>query len=301
MTDEKNDAGLAAAFDASRAHLHAVAHRMLGSAAEADDAVQEAWLRVARADTHEVDNLRGWLTTVTARVCLDHLRTRKARAKKEDAAGLAPGGELPSPMRHAESEAVLAESLGLALLVVLDTLEPAERIAFVLHDLFGVAFEEIAQIVERSPEAARQLASRARRRVRGAPERDDAALARQRVVVEALLRALRAGDVEGVVAVLDPNVVVRAEAPSGKINEVHGARAWAKSAAGFARSVGPEAMAKTVPALVDGAVGAIFAPDGKLARVMKLTFANDDRIARLEIIGERMGLDAVELGVLPSR
>ena len=200
MTDHVTDL-----FEANRSHLRAVAYRMLGSRSEADDAVQEAWLKVARADTSAVENLRGWLTTVVARVCLDMLRSRRSRqedpleARSEEAGGA-----------NAEHELALAEGVGLALLVVLDKLDPAERLAFVLHDLFAMPFDEIAPIVGRSSEATRQLASRARRRVQGAPVRD-VDLGEQRRLVDAFITALRTGDVEGMLAVLDPDVVVHVE------------------------------------------------------------------------------------------
>src|SRR3954466_6391385 len=197
-------------FEQSRGHLRAVAYRMLGSLSEAEDAVQEAWLKLNRADTSEVDNLTGWLTTVVARVSLDMLRSRKSRREESLDAG---PQESPAPREtaaDAEQEMVLADSVGLALLVVLETLAPAERLAFVLHDMFAVPFEEIAPIVGKSAEAARQLASRARRRVRGGG-RPDADLVRQREVVEAFVAALRRGDLEGLLAVLDPDLVVRAD------------------------------------------------------------------------------------------
>ena len=199
-------------FEESRPHLRAVAYRMLGSLSEADDAVQEAWLRLSRSDTSEVENLKGWLTTVVARVCLDMLRSRKARP--EDPVG--PQSPEPTVGREGpidpEQEALLADSVGLALLVVLDRLNPAERLAFVMHDMFAVPFEEIAPIVGRSPAAARQLASRARRRVQGGPAVSDADLARQREVVDAFLAALRGGDFDALLAVLDPDLVVRIDA-----------------------------------------------------------------------------------------
>src|SRR6478672_133849 len=214
---------LAQRFEAQRPRLRAVAYRMLGSMAEADDAVQDAWLRLARADATAVDNLGGWLTTVVARLCLDRLRARTAR--REEPMGV----HLPEPIVSSpdaapgpEDEAILADSVGLALLVVLDRLTPAERLAFVLHDMFAVPFEEIAAIVGRSEDAARQLASRARRRVRGggAPDPD---LVRQREVVEAFISALRAGDFEGLLAVLDPDLVVRADMAAGAPSEIRGA------------------------------------------------------------------------------
>lgn len=287
MTDEKT---LTRTFEASRSHLRAVAFRMLGSLSEADDAVQETWVRLSRADTTEVDNLRGWLTTVTARVCLDMLRSRKARA--EEPGGVDVARDRAAPDANAEQEAVLADSVGLALLVVLEMLEPAERLAFVLHDLFGVPFEEIAPIVGRSEVATRQLASRARRRVRGAPEGDEANLSRQRELVEKLLVALRSGDVEAIVSVLDPNVVVHAQAPDGTRREIRGAHAWAKSAVTYSR-----ALRGVQPALVDGALGAIHAPRGKLLRALRLGFEGE-KIARVDIITDAATLRSLEIAAL---
>src|SRR5438270_5635672 len=212
-------------FEEIRSHLRAVAYRMLGSLEEADDAVQEAWLRLSRADTSRVDNLRGWLTTVVARVCLDMLRSRKSRREEP------LGAELPEPVPGPEHEVMLADSVGLAMLVVLETLTPAERVAFVLHDLFDLPFDEIAPIVGRTPAAARQLASRGRRRVRGA----DAAtggLTLHREIVDAFLAAARGGDFEGLLAMLDPDVVVRADEEAVKLGaerEVRGAAAAART------------------------------------------------------------------------
>src|SRR3954470_20387355 len=195
---------LAERFEANRAHLEKVAYRMLGSHSEADDAVQEAWLRLARADASGIQNPGGWLTTVVARVCLDMLRGRRAR--REEALEIAAPEAIPSNDRGIEHEMLLAESVGLAMLVVLQKLAPAERVAFVLHDMFDLSFDEIAPVVGRSSDAARQLASRARRRVRGQPQVSDADLASQRAIVDAFLAAARHGDVEGLIAVLDPEV-----------------------------------------------------------------------------------------------
>ena len=284
---------LIASFEDHREHLRAAAYRMLGSLSEAEDAVQETWLRVSRADTSDVENLRGWLTTALARVCLDMLRSRKAR--REDAVGMDPP-ESPSST-DAEQESVLADSVGLALLVVLETLDPAERLAFVLHDVFGVSFDEIAGILGRSAVATRQLASRARRRVRGAPTVDEAQLARQRESVAAFLTALRSADVERLVAVLDPEVVVRTEAPSGAIKEVQGARAWAKQAVAYQRARGSEGVAAVRMALVDGVAGIILAPAGRLASVLRLTF-EDARIVRVEIITSAARFRELEISVL---
>jgi len=290
---------LAQQFEDARGHLRGVAYRMLGSLPEAEDAVQEAWLRLSRSDVSGVDNLRGWLTTVVARVCLDMLRARQSRREEP----LEIGGSEPRPVVSSaapspEQEAVLADSLGLALLVVLDTLAPAERIAFVLHDMFGLAFEDIAAVVGRSPAATRQLASRARRRVRGAgTSRRVADLDRQRSVVDRFLAALRSGDVDALVAVLDPDVVVRADAtaaPEGA-REIHGARAWASGAVVAARGA-----RFAQPALVDGGVGVVVAPQGRLFRVLRFEIRDDGRIARVDIIGDPERLRALRLGVLDA-
>ena len=294
-----NPQQLTADFEQHRARLRGVAYRMLGSLSDAEDAVQEAWLRLNRADAGEVENLGGWLTTVVARVCLDMLRSRKARGEQAiDDAGSAPHtahGAMTRP-RDPEQEAMLADSVGLALLVVLDTLEPAERLAFVLHDLFGVPFDEIATIVSRSPEAARQLASRARRRVRGHTELPEGDLAMQRDVITRFLAALRAGDVEGIVAVLDPDVLVRVDATgaaAGRAVELRGARTWATGAVAFA------SMAEMMePALVDGRVGIVLAPGGKLRRVVRVTMTGD-RISEVDIIADPATLAGVDLGALP--
>jgi RNA polymerase sigma factor (sigma-70 family) len=282
-------------FEQQRARLRGVAYRMLGSLSDADDAVQEAWLRLNRADAGEVENLGGWLTTVVARVCLDMLRSRKSRREEPMDADapepIASGAHAADP----EQEALLADSVGLALLVVLDTLAPAERLAFVLHDLFGVSFDDIAPIVQRSPAAARQLASRARRRVRGTAKVSATDLTGQREIINRFLAALRAGDVEGLVAVLDPDLVVRVDAAgatSGQPVEVRGARTWATGAVAFAR-----AAQATQPALVDGSVGLVLAPGGRLSRVLRITIAGG-RIARIDIIADPARLRALDLAVL---
>ena len=260
---------LAERFEGHRSHLRAVAHRMLGSAAEAEDAVQEAWFRLSRTDTGQVDNLGGWLTTVVGRVCLDMLRSRRSRAEQPlDVWSPEPSAE-PDPAQ----DAVLADSVGVALLVVLDALSPAERLAFVLHDLFAVPFEEVAGILGRSPAAARQLASRARRRVQGA-EAPDADLVRQRQAVDAFLAAAREGDFDGLLAVLDPDVVARSEA-----GVTSGAAKVAAGASSFAH------LARVArPVLVDGAVGlVVLAADGRPERALTFTFVRD-RIAVIEIV-----------------
>ncbi|MCX5362634.1 sigma-70 family RNA polymerase sigma factor [Streptomyces sp. NBC_00124] len=259
---------LAERFEAYRGHLKAVAYRMLGSGAEADDAVQEAWFRLSRSDTRQVENLGGWLTTVVGRVCLDMLRSRKARAEQP----LEPDVPLPGVVPDPEQDALLADSVGVALLVVLETLTPAERLAFVLHDLFAVPFEDVADIVGRTPAATRQLASRARRRVQGAPA-PDADLVRQREVVDAFLAAARGGDFDALVDVLDPDVVARAE-----VGVTAGALAVAKGATSFASLA---LVAR--PALVDGATGLAVLVDGRVERALAFTFVRD-RIAVIDVV-----------------
>ncbi|MEU6348647.1 sigma-70 family RNA polymerase sigma factor [Streptomyces sp. NPDC047072] len=266
MTD---DDFLAERFESHRARLRAVAQRMLGSAAEAEDAVQEAWVRVSRADTGRVDNLGGWLTTVVGRVCLDMLRSRKARGEQPLEGAVPVAGVVPGP----EQDALLADSVGAALLVVLDTLTPPERLAFVLHDLFAVPYNEIAGIVGRNPAAARQLASRARRRVQGA-EPQDADLVRQREVVDVFLAAAREGDFEGLLAVLDPDVVSRTE-----FGVTAGALAVAKGASTYSRAV---TVGVLVPALVEGRTGIALLLDGRVQRTLAFTFVHD-RITVIDI------------------
>ncbi len=288
---------LAGKFEENRGHLRAVAYRMLGSATEADDAVQETWLRLSRADSDGIGNLGGWLTTVVAHVCLDMLRSRKARSEEPLATEASVATPAVSRTADPEREAVLADSVGLALLVVLDRLTPAERLAFVLHDMFAVPFEEIAEIVGRSPEATRQLASRARRRVQGAPATGDSTRSEQRKVVEAFLAAARAGDFEGLVAALDPEVAVHADAVAaagGAARDLHGAEAWARQALLYSRGARFVQMA-----LVDGSVGAILAPHGRLTRALKFTIENG-KIKRLEVIGEPARLNELELAVLAA-
>ena len=285
---------LATKFEEQRGHLRAVAYRMLGSASEADDAVQETWLRLSRSDTNAIENLGGWLTTVVSRVCLDVLRSRASRREETLDEPTAPS----TPIQHTrdpEQEAVLADSVGLALLIVLNRLTPAERLAFVLHDTFGVSFEEIGSILGRSPTAARQLASRARRRVR-VPDTDlNTDVRQQREVVNAFLTALRAGDYEGLIAVLDPDVVVHADATAartGAAREVRGATTWAKGAVAFSR------LAQNVqPMLVNGSVGLVFAPGGHLSRALTFTIAHG-KIVAAEIIADPERLQELELAVL---
>jgi RNA polymerase sigma factor (sigma-70 family) len=287
---------LAAQFEDNRSHLRAVAYRMLGSLAEADDAVQEAWLKLSRSDAGGIDNLGGWLTTVVARVCLDMLRSRNARREDPLEEHVdAPPPAVKSRALDPEQETVLAESVGLALLVVLDTLAPAERISFVLHDLFAVSFDEIANIVGRSPAAVRQLASRARRRIQGADTASGADLAGQRKVVDAFLAALRTRDFQALVAVLDPNVVVTADAvaqPVEAMREIRGAENWAKGAITAARGA-----RAAQPALIDGAVGLVIAPQGRLFRALRFTLA-EGKIAAVEVIGDPERLRHLDLAIL---
>lgn len=287
---------LANQFEENRPHLRAVAYRMLGSLSEAEDAVQEGWLRLSRSDTSAVENLGGWLTTVVARVCLDMLRSR--RSKNEQS--------LEEHTKHApdkisdqndnidpEQEALLADSVGLALLVVLETLDPAERLAFVLHDMFDLSFDEIAPLVDRSPTAARQLASRARRRIQGAPTSPNTDLIRQRKVVDAFLAASRAGDFDGLLALLDPDVVLRSDpaaVPPGTPTEIRGAATLASRAAkGGARAA--------QPALVNGAVGVIVAPRGRLLMVLRFTIANG-KIIEIEAVADPGRLSHLDLAIL---
>jgi RNA polymerase sigma factor (sigma-70 family) len=284
---------LAERFEAHRAHLRGVAYRMLGSLSDADDAVQEAWLRLSRSDVSGVGNLAGWLTTVVARVCLDQLRTRKARPEESWGAGPPDSAAARAAGSDPEQETLMADSVGLALLVVLEMLTPAERLAFVLHDLFAVPFEEIAPIVGRSPTAARQLASRARRRVQGAPPVADRDVTRQREVVDAFLAASRQGDFEALLALLDPDVVLRADAAAMRTAgaaEIRGATALATRAVkGGARAA--------QPALVNGAVGVVVAPRGRLAMVLTFTIRNG-RIVEMEAIGDTERVSLLDLRVL---
>jgi RNA polymerase sigma factor (sigma-70 family) len=273
---------LATRFDESRSHLRAVAYRMLGSASEADDAVQEAWLKLSRADTAEVQNLGGWLTTVVARVCLDMLRTRRARGEEPLTSGAdAPGGA------HPEEDLALADATGQALLIVLETLAPAERVAFVLHDMFDLSFDEIAPIVERTPAATRQLASRARRRVRGA-ETPAADVARHRELVGAFLAASRDGDFGRLLAVLSADVVLRADeiaVRTATARQKQGAPPLAAEVRGAARvaHVFRGRAAAAVPALIDGEAGAVWAMGGKVRSAFVFTFAGG-RITGIDLV-----------------
>jgi RNA polymerase sigma factor (sigma-70 family) len=286
---------LADRFEANRTRLRAVGYRMLGSVSEADDAVQEAWLRLSRSDTNGVENLDGWLTTVVARVCLDMLRSRTARREEP------LGPRVPEPIVSREDEvdpehaAMLADSVGLALLVVLETLAPLERLAFVLHDMFVVPFDQIAPIVGRSPAAARQLASRARRRVHGATPAPDPDLARQREVVDAFLAAARGGDFDALLAVLDPDVVLRIDRgafPRGASREVRGAQAVLEHARTFVPLV-----ASARPALVNGAAGVVVARRGRPLAVAGFTVAHG-QIVEIDLLADPARLRELDLTVL---
>jgi RNA polymerase sigma factor (sigma-70 family) len=289
---------LAEQFEENRTHLRAVAYRMLGSISEADDALQEAWLRLSRSDTSGIQNPGGWLTTVVGRVCLDMLRSRRSR--REGPLGV----HVPEPIvsradgLDPEREALLADSVGLALLVVLETLSPAERLAFVLHDMFAVPFEEIAPIVGRSPTATRQLASRARRRVQRAAPVPDTDLARQREVVDAFLAASRAGDFDALLAVLDPDVVRRADIGAVRVGlsrEVRGAQAVAEQALTFS-TFAPSARAR--PALVNGAAGVVsWSADGRPLSVMGFTVRHG-KIVEIDILADPARLSQLDLALL---
>jgi RNA polymerase sigma-70 factor (ECF subfamily) len=283
---------LAKRFEEHRTHLRAVAYRMLGSLSESDDAVQEAWLRLSRSDASEIENLGGWLTTVVARVSLNTLRSRAAR--REDPLGV----HFPDPIvdpadgTDPEHEALLADSVGLALLIVLDTLSPSERLAFVLHDMFAIPFDQIAPIVGRSAEATRQLASRARRRVRGSRARPDADLDRQREVVDAFHAAAREGDFDALVAVLDPNVVLRADLGGGVTQELRGAEAVASQARTYSR------LDLVIhPALINGAVGAVTTLEGRPFSVAAVT-VRDGKIVELDFLADPERVAQLDLTVL---
>ena len=285
---DEND-WLASRFEASRPRLQSVAYRMLGSLSEAEDAVQEAWIHAGRAGAGDVANLEGWLTTIVARVCLDMLRTRKSRREEPLAVDQAIAAAGP------EQEAVLADSVGLAMLVVLDTLAPAERVAFVLHDMFGLPFGEIAAATGRSAAAARQLASRARRRVRGMPAIPGTRLARQREVAAAYLAAARGGDMGALLAILDPDVELYADAksaPTGVAITRRGAEAVAMSALAGARRSPHGGLA-----LINGTPGIVLAPGGRLVLALAFTIP-DDRITRIEVIADPDRLSQLDLAVL---
>jgi RNA polymerase sigma factor (sigma-70 family) len=309
MTDDTD--WLAAAFEQQRDHLRAVAYRLLGSMSDAEDAVQDTWLRLTGADTSEVENLGGWLTTVVARVSLNMLRSRRHRqeepvgdswpsaAELSAQPGPAAGSGPAAPGGDPAEEAVLADSVGLALLVVLDTLTPAERLAFVLHDMFAMPFTEVGAVLGRSPEAARQLASRARRRVRGAPSPDRAAdLARQREVATAFLAAARGGDISDLVALLDADVTLTGDAtasPSGRPLVLHGAAQVARGAHSASSRAGDSQLA-----LVNGEVGIVWAPAGHLQVVLRLTSWPDRKITAIEVIADPDRLHRLRFALLPE-
>jgi RNA polymerase sigma factor (sigma-70 family) len=279
-------------FEAHRAHLRAVAYRMLGSRGEADDAVQEAWLRLSRSDPHGIQNLGGWLTTVVARVALDMLRSRASR--REEPAGVDPAGPIESPTAgtNPEDEAVLADTVGAALLVVLDTLSPAERLAFVLHDMFAVPFDDIGTIVGRSSNAAKQLASRARQKVQGSSPVPDADPSRQRAVVDAFLAASRNGDFDGLVALLDPDVVLQADSAAvrmGSPEEVRGAPAVAGIFSGRALAA--------QPALIDGAVGVVWAVGGRPRVAWDFTIRHG-KVVHIDMLAAPDSLNDLDLTIL---
>ena len=281
-------------FEEHRPRLRGVAYRMLGSLSEADDAVQEAWLRLSRADTGSVENLAGWLTTVVGRVCLNMLRTRESRREEPIDVRLPDPIISPEDGGDPEQEALLADSVGLALLVVLDTLTPSERLAFVLHDVFAVPFDEIAPMIERSPAAARQLASRARRRVQGAAPPPDPDLSRQRKVVDAYFAAVRGGDFDALVAVLDPEVVLRSDGGTARARrtvEIRGARDVAAQAVKAAR------LAPFVrPALINGTAGVVATARGRAFAVMAFT-VTQGKIAAIEVLSDPERLADLDLEV----
>lgn len=294
-------------FEENRPRLRGVAYRMLGSLSEAEDAVQEAWLRLNGTDTATIENLSGWLTTVVSRVCLDMLRGRQLRREHSIGAQVTEPRAVRGEGADPEGEALLADSVGVALLVVLDTLTPAERLVFVLHDLFALPFDEIGPIVGRSSAAAKQLASRARRRVRGSTAPSDAGKARQRKVVEAFLRAVRDGDLEGLLAVLDPDAVIRIDAAArfdgvvrvdapaaevGKARELRGASSWAAQLVALSRG-----LRFVAPALINGSIGLIVAPHGKLSRAVIFSFA-DTRVTHVEVIADPTRLRDLDIAAL---
>jgi RNA polymerase sigma-70 factor (ECF subfamily) len=284
---------LAQQFEEHRGHLRAVAYRMLGSATEAEDAVQEAWIRLSRSDSAAVANLGGWLTTVVARVALDLLRSRSSR-REEPLEDSRPEAVAAAPRSDPEHEALLAESVGLALHVVLERLNPAERVAFVLHDLFAVPFDDVAVILERSPAAAKQLASRARRRVQAGTANPDGDLGRSRAVVEAFLAASRGGDLAGLLTLLAPDVVLRADQPTvraGAAAEVLGAEAVAGTFSGRAQAARL--------ALIDGHPGAVWSRGGKPQVVFRFTI-DGELISGIEMIGDPDAIDGLDLELLET-
>ncbi|WP_345590816.1 sigma-70 family RNA polymerase sigma factor [Streptomyces marokkonensis] len=289
---------MARQFEQDRPRLRAVAYRILGSLGEADDALQDAWLRADRADTSDVENPSGWLTTVVARVCLNLLRARDTRREEplDDGTDRGPAGGAPLPggpsVADPEEEAQLAESVGIALLIVLDTLGPAERLAFVLHDMFDVPFDDIAAMLEKTPAATRQLASRARRRVRGVPA-PDADLPRRRRAVDAYLAATRCGEFDALVALLHPDVVLRADAAVVPTPEPFAVSGVEQVARGAMASMGRARSAGVV--LVDGRAGMAMAENGRLRVVLRFTFADDGLITGIDVIAEPERLNKLDI------
>jgi len=301
-----DDDWLAAAFEEHRPHLRAVAYRLLGSLTDAEDAVQDTWLRLGKADVTEVENLGAWLTTVVARVALNMLRSRRRETpigdswpRAAEAAAAAPGAVGPSGTEDPEDEAILADSVGVALLVVLDTLTPAERIAFVLHDLFAMPFPEVAAVLGRSSEATRQLASRARRRVRGAPSPDHAAdFARQREVAAAFLLATRTGDFTALVELLDADIVLTGDAyiaPSGRPMVLQGLERVARGAVASAIRAEHSQLA-----LIDGQVGIVYAPGGRLQIVLEFTVSAESKVTAISVTANPATLSRMQLAMLPE-
>jgi RNA polymerase sigma factor (sigma-70 family) len=286
---------LAERFEAQRSQLHRVAYQMLGSVSEADDAVQEAWLRLDRVDAGDVHNLAGWLRTVVTRICLDVLRSRRSRPEDLTDHRVLDQVNEPAAGSHPEDQALLADSVSRALLLVLDTLQPAERVAFVLHDMFAVPFDQIALIVERTPVATKKLASRARRKVQGGPAVPAAELASHRLLISAFLDAARAGDLAGILAVLAPDVVRRADPatlPAGAAAEARGARAVAEGTVALA---GRSQLAEL--ALINGDVGVIVVAHGRLLIAVTFTI-KDDKIAEYDVIADPTRLQKLHLAVL---
>ncbi|WP_309122259.1 sigma-70 family RNA polymerase sigma factor [Paenibacillus sp.] len=282
---------IAEQFEGNRNHLLAVAYRLLGSWNEAEDAVQEAWLRLSQSDSNAIENLGGWLTTVVSRICLDMLRARKSR-HEESMEAYSPRATMHHPHSDPEGEALLADSVGLAMLVVLSTLNPSERVTFVLHDIFAMPFNEIAPILGKSEAAARQLASRARRRVRGdPPEEDKPALASQRELIEAFLAASRDADFHRLLTVLDPDVVLRDDRRSEGLRVAHGAHHLARQVAGRIQA--------SQPALVNGSVGVIVAPRGRLQYVLQYAF-RQGRIAKVDLISDPVRISNLKLALLDN-
>ncbi|GIP24609.1 sigma-70 family RNA polymerase sigma factor [Paenibacillus sp. J22TS3] len=282
---------IAEQFEGNRKHLLAVAYRMLGSWSEAEDAVQEAWLRLSLSDSRAIENLGGWLTTVVSRICLDMLRTRKSR-REEPVEAHSSHSFMNHPDSDPEQEALLADSVGLAMLVVLGNLNPSERVTFVLHDIFAIPFTEIAAILGKSETAARQLASRARRRVRGdSPEEDKPALAYQRELIEAFLAAARDADFDRLLAVLDPDVVLRDDRQGGELRITHGAQHLAQQVAGRIQA--------SQPALVNGSVGVIVAPGGRLQYVLQYAI-RQGKIAEIDLISDSIRISRLDLKLLDN-